>query len=159
MNTSTLPLTLTLRRHIAAPPERVFALWTADPARPEDFWAPKGFTLVRREADLRPGGRWMIAMRAPDGTVMRNGGEYRAIDAPAYLEMTHAWLDEAGRRTSPETVVRIRFTASGGGCDMHFEQTGFDSADERDGHGHGWAEAFDALGAAAAASDVSPART
>jgi uncharacterized protein YndB with AHSA1/START domain len=89
-------------------------------------------------------------MRAPDGTVMRNGGEYRAIEQPSYLEMTHAWLDEAGQRASPETVVRIRFTASGSGCDMHFEQTGFDSVAERDGHGHGWGQAFDSLAQACA---------
>ena len=151
MNTTTAPLTLTLNRHFGAPPERVFALWTGDPARPEDFWGPQGFTLVRREATLQPGGRWLIEMRAPNGTVMRNGGEYRAIEAPTYLEMTHAWLDESGRRASPETVVRIRFTARDGGCDMHFEQTGFDSVAERDGHGHGWGQAFDALALAAAA--------
>ena len=146
------PLTLTLHRHIAAPPERVFDLWTHDPARPEDFWGPPGFTLVRREATLAPGGRWLIEMRAPDGTVMRNGGEYRAIERPGYLEMTHAWLDEAGQRASPETVVRIRLSASGHGTDMHFEQTGFGTAAERDGHSVGWGQAFDALAQAAAAT-------
>ena len=146
------PLTLTLHRHIAAPPERVFDLWTQDPARPENFWGPPGFTLVRREATLAPGGRWLIEMRAPDGTLMRNGGEYRAIERPGYLEMTHAWLDEAGQRASPETVVRIRLSASGHGTDMHFEQTGFESVAERDGHGLGWGQAFDALAQAAAAT-------
>jgi|JI10StandDraft_1071094.scaffolds.fasta_scaffold528122_1 uncharacterized protein YndB with AHSA1/START domain len=146
------PLTLTLHRHIAAPPERVFDLWTQDPARPENFWGPPGFTLVRREATLAPGGRWLIEMRAPDGTLMRNGGEYRAIERPGYLEMTHAWLDEAGQRASPETVVRIRLSASGNGTDMHFEQTGFGSVAERDGHGVGWGQAFDALAQAAAAT-------
>jgi uncharacterized protein YndB with AHSA1/START domain len=153
MNTSTptsAPPTLTLRRHIAAPPERVFALWTQDPAHPDEFWGPPGFTLVRREATLTPGGRWLIEMRAPDGTVMRNGGEYRAIERPGYLEMTHAWLDEDGRRASPETIVRIRLSASGNGCDMHFEQTGFGTEAERDGHGVGWGQAFDALASAAA---------
>lgn len=148
------PLTLTLHRHIAAPPERVFDLWTQDPARPENFWGPPGFTLVRREATLAPGGRWLIEMRAPDGTLMRNGGEYRAIERPGYLEMTHAWLDEAGQRASPETVVRIRLSASGNGTDMHFEQTGFGSVAERDGHGVGWGQAFDALAQAATATEA-----
>jgi uncharacterized protein YndB with AHSA1/START domain len=148
------PLTLTLHRHIAAPPERVFDLWTQDPARPENFWGPPGFTLVRREATLAPGGRWLIEMRAPDGTLMRNGGEYRAIERPGYLEMTHAWLDEAGQRASPETVVRIRLSASGNGTDMHFEQTGFESVAERDGHGVGWGQAFDALAQAATATEA-----
>jgi hypothetical protein len=49
-------------------------------------------------------------------------------------------------------VVRIRLSASGNGTDMHFEQTGFGSVAERDGHGVGWGQAFDALAQAAAAT-------
>lgn len=149
MNPATTPLTLTINRHFAAPPERIFAMWTDSPGRPEDFWGPRGFTLVRQASNPVPGGRWVLEMRSPDGEVMRNGGEYRVIERPHLIEMTHAWQDEAGHRTTPETVVRIRLSGSGDGCDMHFEQTGFDSVGERDGHGEGWSEAFDGLAALA----------
>jgi len=42
----------------------------------------------------------------------------------------------------------VRFSdAPGGGTRLKFEQTGFDSAESRDGHGGGWSECFERLDA------------
>lgn len=149
-------LKLTIRRRFAAPRERVFRLWTEDPANPAGWWGPKGFAFVSREADLRPGGRWRLVMRAPDGTTHASGGAYREIVPPERLVMTHAWQDGAGRPVGPETVVTVTLREVDGGTEMLFEQTGFDAPASRDGHAEGWDEAFDALEAVLAHAPASP---
>ncbi len=137
---------LAVDRHFDAPIVTVFRAWT-DPESPVGWWGPKGFTLESYDSDLRPGGRWRIGMRSADGDLMVSRGTYRVITAPTGLVMTHGW-GNAGRRTGPETLVTVTFKKHGGGTAMSFEQTGFVSASDRDGHAAGWGEAFDALSVA-----------
>ncbi len=143
-------LSLTIRRRFPARRERVFALWTEKPRSPSEWWGPKDFTLVAQDGDLRPGGRWQLTMRGPDGAIHVNGGVYREVVRPERLVMTHAWLDEAGRSLGPETLITVTLTEVANGTEMLFEQTGFASAASRDGHGVGWGEAFDAMARALA---------
>lgn len=148
---ATAPLTLTIRRRFAATPERLYRYWTENPARPEDFWGPAGFTLIGRRTELVEGGHWLLEMRAPDGGRWRSGGVWRELAPPHRLAMTHAWLDDDDRPRGPETLVTVELMACDGGCEMLFTQTGFASTADRDGHDGGWSEAFDALGRAVAA--------
>ena len=150
VTTTEAPLELVLNRRFDAPRSLVFGAWT-NPETPVGWWGPKGFTLEFDEKDLRIGGRWRLGMRAPDGTVHVNGGVYREIVAPERLVMTHGWEGQDGRLAN-ETLVTITLTEQDGGTEMVFEQTGFDSAGSRDGHGQGWGEAFDALGEALASA-------
>lgn len=55
--------TIVLRRSIAAPPERVWELWTT-PEGIGAWWAPDGFTTTVDTLDLRPGGSLDYAMTA-----------------------------------------------------------------------------------------------
>lgn len=54
-------------RTFEAPRSRVFRAFT-DPDVLARWWGPAGFTSTFREFDLRPGGAWRFAMRAPDGS-------------------------------------------------------------------------------------------
>jgi uncharacterized protein YndB with AHSA1/START domain len=90
--------TLTLTRTLKAPRELVFAAWT-DPAHLAQWWAPKNFTNPICEADARPGGRWHIVMRAPDGPFSGDypcGGVYEHVDPPRRLAFTNNALAPDG---------------------------------------------------------------
>ena len=55
---------LAIERHIAAPPQTVWRVWTE---RLEEWWAPRPWKTRIIEHDLRPGGRSAMVMSGPDG--------------------------------------------------------------------------------------------
>jgi uncharacterized protein YndB with AHSA1/START domain len=134
---------LSLSRVFAAPRAVVFAAWT-QPEHLKRWSAPHGFKIPTNEGELRPGGPWRAVMVMPDGTKLVLSGKYTQIIQDELLQFTHRWEGDPG----PETTVTVRFAdAPGGGTKMKFEQTGFASAESRDGHGGGWKECFERLDA------------
>ena len=147
MTTQTEALTLRLERLIAAPPERVFAAWT-QPELLSQWSSPPGISIDGGDLDLRVGGRWRVAMRGGDGSTREAFGMYREIVPPSRLVYTHAWhLGGAGGGTTPETVLTVEFRAEGKGTRLVLTQTGFESAESRDGHRIGWSSSIDNLAA------------
>lgn len=134
---------LVINRTFDAPRELVWEAWT-DPDQLKHWSAPRGFTLPVSEGDLRPGGKWRACMRKPDGTELWLGGVYREIVEPERLVFTHAWDDEGGK-PGPETIVTVTLSERDGKTQMNFRQTGFESAESREGHSEGWNECFDLL--------------
>src|SRR4029079_8753997 len=67
---ATSPMTreVTLTRIIDAPRALVWAAWT-EPEHMAPWWGPHRFTTPVCEMDVRPGGKMLIHMKAPDGTV------------------------------------------------------------------------------------------
>jgi len=134
---------LVITRVFDAPRELVWKAWT-EPERLKQWSAPKGFTIPVAEGEMRPGGAWKSCMRKPDGTELWLAGVYQEIDEPRRLVFTHAWLDGNGK-PGPETLVTVTLTERAGKTEMSFRQSGFDSAESRDGHAGGWNECFDRL--------------
>jgi uncharacterized protein YndB with AHSA1/START domain len=64
-------LELVIERHIAAPPEKVFQIWTE---RLTEWWAPKPWVTEIIEQDYRPGGRSALRMTGPEGGVSEMEG-------------------------------------------------------------------------------------
>ena len=62
--TAAAPFELAIERHIDAPPQTVFRVWTE---RLEEWWAPKPWTTRIIEQNLRPGGRTAMVMTGPGG--------------------------------------------------------------------------------------------
>jgi uncharacterized protein YndB with AHSA1/START domain len=54
---------------------------------------PHGFTVPECEMDLRPGGRFRMTVRAPDGGESPTGGEFKEIDPPQRLVFTTTGFD------------------------------------------------------------------
>ena len=69
-------LKLHLEKTLAAIPTEVFAA-CVEPDRLAEWWGPAGFTVPSVEWDLRPGGRYRIAMQPPDGVLFHLTGEFR----------------------------------------------------------------------------------
>src|SRR5262249_6024906 len=80
---------LLLGRTFDAPRELVFKAWT-DPKHLAQWWGPLGFTNPVCEADARPGGKWRIVMRGPDGGDFPHGGEYLEVTPYERIVMTNA---------------------------------------------------------------------
>jgi len=134
--------TLVLERVFDAPVSRVWKCWT-EQEHLEKWSAPRGFTIPHCEGDLRPSGKWRCQMRSPEGNELWLGGVYREILENKRLVMTHAWEEDGD--PGHETVVTVQLEDLGGRTKVTLEQTGFDSAGARDGHGGGWSECFDIL--------------
>jgi uncharacterized protein YndB with AHSA1/START domain len=142
MTTQTESLTLKLERLIAAPPDRVFAAWT-QPELLAQWSSPQGISIDGGELDLRVGGHWRVTMHGADGGTREAFGTYREIVAPSRLVYTHAW--HVGGGTTPVTLLTVEFRAEGTSTRLVLTQTGFESAESRDGHRIGWSSSIDNL--------------
>lgn len=80
------PKDLLLKRTLKAPRALVFEAFTrADHL--VHWWAPKPFTTLKCEVDLRPGGLWRYTFRSPEGMEHDCEALYRVVDPPRLLVM------------------------------------------------------------------------
>jgi uncharacterized protein YndB with AHSA1/START domain len=152
-----------ISRVFDAPRELLWKCFT-DPERMKQWWGPTGSVIVASKMDLRVGGTYLGAMRAPDGRVMWAKFIYREIVAPERLMWVHSFSDEAGGLTrhpmSPtwplEMLTTVTFEEEPGGktkVTLRWaplnataeEQKTFDAA--HDGMRGGWSGTFTRLDA------------
>jgi uncharacterized protein YndB with AHSA1/START domain len=131
---------LLIKRGYDAPIDVVWDAW-ADPVQAKQWWGPRGFTAPVVELDEWPGGSWRAQMVGPDGTELWQHGVYREIVPRKRLVYTFIWDQEPDH----EMLVSVDFAARGNGTEITFQQMGFKSAGEREGHQGGWGESFDRL--------------
>ena len=136
---------LVIKRVFDAPREAVFDAWL-DPAQLAKWMGPRG---VRAEVDAleaKVGGRYRIVMHPEPGMTPVVGGEYREIARPERLVFTWQW-ETGGPNDTPgaNTLVTLTFTDVGGKTEMTMHHEGFESADSRNSHEHGWSGSFDKL--------------
>lgn len=137
---------LVLMREFKAPRERVFAAWT-DVGQAALWWAPRDFTPLSCEMDVRPGGIWYRRMRAPGGEVIVKHGVYREVVTPERLVFTYN-TEHAGGTVDPETLVSLGFDDLGGGrTRLTLWHTAFETEDSRDDHRGGWTGCVERLAA------------
>lgn len=136
MNVVTRPTTeLVMKREVAAPREQVFAAWT-DVAKAAYWWAPRGFTTLSCEMDVRPGGAWRRRMRTPDGALVTKYGVYREIAAPERLVFTYN--TEGSGIDDPETLVTVTLVDLGGRTRLTLRHALFETDAQRRDHEGGW---------------------
>jgi uncharacterized protein YndB with AHSA1/START domain len=137
---------LEITRRWDAPPERVWQAWTEPRALSRWFGPGEPDSVFQADVDLRPGGRYTIAFRTPDGEVHRVSGVYEEVDAPRKLSFSWAW------QSTPERVsfVTVQLDADGAGTLMRFRHDRFFDRTARDNHERGWRATIDKLEAALA---------
>jgi len=131
--------TLTVRRRIAAPPERLFAYWT-DPDHLARWWGPAGVTCDSATVDLRVGGAYRIANRFAYGTVLWISGLFDVVDPPHRL--VYSW--RLGDAVAIERVT-VTFTPAAHSTDVVVVHERIADAASRAGHERGWEECLDTL--------------
>ena len=135
---------LEITRTFDVPSRSLFAAWTSPEHLKHWQGAPLGFTTTSQEVDLRPGGKFRICMRSPEGVDHWLQGAYREVVPPQRLSFTHAWLDAKGKPGN-ETLVTITFADRGEKSELTLRQTGFPSVQACDGHKLGWHSTLDRL--------------
>jgi uncharacterized protein YndB with AHSA1/START domain len=137
---------LTVRRHIKAPPESVFRLWTeADLIK--KWWGHSGVTCPTVDVDLSVGGNYRIANLFPNGATVWIHGEFEVIDPPNRLSYTWG----LGLETVPKERVTVTFLPVNGGTDVAVHHENVPGATERDSHEHGWIGCLERLAVLAGA--------
>lgn len=104
---------LIARRHLPAPPERVWAAFTS-PASVAAFWggAHASVPVDSVTVDLRPGGEFALDTRAPGGATRRLRLVYVSVAAPRELV-----FDEPA--TGLRTTVTLHPVAGGTDLTVH----------------------------------------
>lgn len=84
-----------ISRVFDAPRDLVWKCLT-EPERMQQWWGPKGVTIVSPKMDFRPGGIFHYGMKTPDGSVMWGRQIYREIVPPEKIVLINSFSDEKG---------------------------------------------------------------
>ena len=124
---------LTIRRHIKAPPARIFAAWT-EPAQLARWFGSTGSEVKSAALDARAGHRYNIVFSAADGEEHGVGGIYREVVPNKKLVFTWAWRSTPER----ESLVTLTFEPESGGTLFTLLHEQFFDEAARDRHREGW---------------------
>ena len=137
---------LAITRLIDAPRALVFKAWT-DPAHLAKWFFLDALPTTHTEIDVRPGGKWVMNLRTPEGASITARRVYREIVEPeriVFYEKCDAGgtiiLDGTHTVTFKEAAGKTLLTVE---CDL---VTPFD-ADNQQGWNGGWREVLDRLAA------------
>jgi uncharacterized protein YndB with AHSA1/START domain len=137
---STRP-SLSFKRRLGAPPEKVYAAWT-DPEKIIRWFGRTDAKAnsFRADIDARIGGRFRVSF-STDDEYYEVGGVYREVVPNQRLVFSWAWHSTPER----ESLVTVSLKPDGDGTllTLVHEQL-FDQA-ARDGHERGWIGALDKL--------------
>ena len=142
-----------IERTFEAPVELIWQMWT-NPEHFKNWYGPQGFTIPVADMDLRVGGKRLVCMSSPDGSMkMWTTGEYTEITPHQRLIYTESPADENGNAVEPSamgmpegypttTEVTVLLEDLGGRTKMIMTHAGMPA---ESGAGGGWEQAFDKL--------------
>ena len=133
---------LTLKRHLKAPPQKVYEAWT-QPEKMIQWWgvgAMGGRTPIA-QVDVRVGGRFRVQFWSQNGEHNSASGAYREIVPGERLVFSWSW------QSTPERVsqVTLTFKPDGDGTMLTLMHEQFADEKARDSHRGGWTAALDNL--------------
>lgn len=146
---------LTITRVIHAPRALVFKAWSS-PENLVRWYAPTGCSILFKELDFRPGGKFHSCIKTPSGYECWCTGEYREIMEPERIVFTMRMANEAGEPIDPaamgmdpewpaETVVSVTLTEHEGHTTLTLHQTVGEAIAKRTGAYPSWLEMLDNL--------------
>lgn len=136
-------LELTMEREFAHPPEVVFDAWT-DARALRQWMGPGEITAPDSEIEPCIGGRLIIPMVHPDGTVVTARGTIGEFVPNSKLRFSWAWDQEDGS-AGQKMEITLDFAPTENGTRLTLHQTNFIDAEARDKHAHGWSGCYDKL--------------
>jgi len=133
---------LTLKRRLKAPAEKVFAAWT-DPEKIVHWFGPAetASDSVSADMDVRVGGRYRMRFKTVDGESHEVGGQYKEVIPNERLVFSWAWHSTPER----ESLVTITLKADGDGTLLTLHHERFFDQKARDGHNRGWTGTLEKL--------------
>ena len=138
---------IVIERTFDAPVDFIWQMWT-QPEHFKHWYGPQGFSVPVAEIDLRVGGKRLICMQSPDGSMkMWTTGEHLEVTPTARLVYTESMADEDGNVITPPngpgtTQVTVQLEAMDGRTKMILTHAGLPA----DSPGaSGWEQAFTKL--------------
>jgi uncharacterized protein YndB with AHSA1/START domain len=98
-------LTFTIVAELAAPPTRVWQVWS-DPRQLERWWGPPTWPATFEEHDLVVGGGSRYYMTGPKGEKARGWWRFLSLDEPRTLEFEDGFSDDSGEPNPAMPTVR-----------------------------------------------------
>ncbi len=139
---------IVIERIFDAPIDLIWQLWT-QPAHFKQWYGPQGFTIPTAELDVRVGGKRLICMESPDGSMkIWLTGEYVEIVPNERLIYTESMADEQGNIVTDKglpapTTITVQLEDLDGRTRMVMTHAGL-PVDEQ-GASEGWEQAFDKM--------------
>ena len=123
-------LTLTITAELAAPPARVWQVWT-DPRQLERWWGPPTWPATFVQHEVVVGGTSRYYMTGPDGEKAHGWWRVLALDEPRSLEFEDGFSTDAGEPDAgmPTVHARVDLTETDGGTRMTVRSR-FDTAEQ-----------------------------
>jgi uncharacterized protein YndB with AHSA1/START domain len=134
---------LSITRHYAVAPEKVWRAWTEPQALSRWFGPADTESVTSADMDVRVGGHYSIAFRTTDGEEHRVSGAYQEVVPLRRLSFTWAWQSTPDRIS----LVAIELEPKDGGCELRFRHDRFFDQQARDNHERGWTGTFTKLDA------------
>ena len=150
---------LIITRIFDARRDRVWKAWT-NPEMFMKWWGPNHFSCPLAKLDLKIGGKYLVAMRSPDGKDFYSTGTYREIIPLEKIAVTDSFADEKGNIVPAsyygmgeafprETKVTVTFEDNNGKTKMTLNYPTVEGIDATmlDNMKQGWNQSFDKLAA------------
>jgi uncharacterized protein YndB with AHSA1/START domain len=102
---------VTISRLVDAPRDLVWEAWTKA-EHVKNWWGPKSFTNPICEWEAKPGGKILIHMQGPEGSVHPMTGDFREVVAPEKLVFNSIAIDAEGNPIL-ESLTTVTFTEQG----------------------------------------------
>jgi uncharacterized protein YndB with AHSA1/START domain len=131
---------LTIKRRLNAPAEKVYAAWT-DPEKLKRWFGPDTGAVSSAQTEVRFGGRFHIVFRTEDGEEHDVSGIYREVVPNSRLQFSWAWKSTPER----ESLVTITVKPDGDGSILTLLHEQFYDEAARDRHAWGWNGSLDKL--------------
>jgi uncharacterized protein YndB with AHSA1/START domain len=131
---------LTLKRRLKAPPQKVYEAWT-QPAQMMRWWGGNNEASRTAETDLKVGGRFHVGFKGDNGEQHDVSGIYKEVTPYSRLVFSWAW------RTTPEreSQVTIDIKPDPDGSILTLTHEQFFNEQARDDHARGWGLSLDNL--------------
>lgn len=145
---------LQVERTFKAPRKLVWQHWSV-PDLLRKWWGPKDFTSPEAKIDFRVGGKYLFAMRSPEGHDYYSTGTYEEIVPLEKIVLTDSFADKEGNivpssyygmggSTLDEYHITLLFEEIGQKTKMTLKHFGL-PGDIVNLTKHGWEESFDKL--------------
>jgi uncharacterized protein YndB with AHSA1/START domain len=138
---------IVIERVFDAPIDIIWQMWT-EVEHFKQWYGPKGFTVPIAELDLRVGGKRLLCMTSPDGSMtMWLTGEYTEIIPQVRLVYTESMADEEGNVLADQqpaaSQIIVLLEDLGGRTKMHMTHAGVGVNVE--GASAGWEESINKM--------------
>jgi uncharacterized protein YndB with AHSA1/START domain len=133
-------LSLTIQKHIAAPPQRVYDAWL-DPKKLVQFMSNcEGMSLAKAETDPRVGGRFLLLMNTGSKDIPHTG---TYVELVPHSRIAFTWESEYSKEEG--STVTLDLVPQGGQTMLTLTHVRFANESSRDGHKGGWTTILDGL--------------